>query len=140
MLNFTIKIHRVGTIYSKPHLFILNKGNNSGKPRKEPFTNSFVILFQNEQDCEDMLNIAESLWKSKYWHQFLCGSVISFLRLPDFKKELIPKAKIMMEEYEEHLRFVEELKLKALKEKQFQENMNLINDYYRVVLHRYSNR
>ena len=140
MLNFTIKIHRVGTIYTKPHLFILNKGNNSGKPRKEPFTNSFVILFQNEQDCEDMLNIAESLWKSKYWHQFLCGSVISFLRLPDFKKELIPKAKIMMEEYEEHLRFVEELKLKALKEKQFQENMNLINDYYRVVLHRYSNR
>ncbi len=140
MLNFTIKIHRVGTIYSKPHLFILNKGNNSGKPRKEPFTNSFVILFQHEQDCEDMLNIAESLWKSKYWHQFLCGSVISFLRLPDFKKELIPKAKIMMEEYEEHLRFVEELKLKALKEKQFQENMNLINDYYRVVLHRYSNR
>ena len=140
MLNFTIKIHRVGTIYTKPHLFILNKGNNSGKPRKEPFTNSFVILFQNEQDCEDMLNIAESLWKSKYWHQFLCGSVISFLRLPDFKKELIPKAKIMMEEYEEHLRFVEELKLKALKEKQFQENMNLINDYYRVVLHRYSKR
>ena len=140
MLNFTVKIHRVGTIYSKSHLFILNKGNNSGKPRKEPFTNSFVILFQNEQDCEDMLNIAESLWKSKYWHQFLCGSVISFLRLPDFKKELIPKAKIMMEEYEEHLRFVEELKLKALKEKQFQENMNLINDYYRVVLHRYSNR
>ncbi len=140
MLNFTIKIHRVGTIYSKPHLFILNKGNNSGKPRKEPFTNSFVILFQNEQDCEDMLNIAESLWKSKYWHQFLCGSVISFLRLPDFKKELIPKAKIMMEEYEEHLRLIEALKLKALKEKQFQENMNLINDYYRVVLHRYSKR
>ncbi len=140
MLNFTIKIHRVGTIYPKPHLFILNKGNNSGKPRKEPFTNSFVILFQNEQDCEDMLNIAESLWKSKYWHQFLCGSVISFLRLPDFKKELIPKAKIMMEEYEEHLRIVEELKFKALKEKQFQENMNLINDYYRVVLHRYSRK
>lgn len=140
MQNFTIKIHRVGTIYTKPHLFILNKGNNSGKPRKEPYTNSFVILFQNEQDCEDMLNIAESLMKSKYWQQFLCGSVIPFLRLPDFKRQLIPKAKIMMEEYEEHLKEVEALKLKALKEKQFLENMNLINDYYRGVLHRYSNR
>ena len=140
MQNFTIKIHRVGTIYTKPHLFILNKGNNSGKPRKEPYTNSFVILFQNEQDCEDMLNIAESLMKSKYWLQFLCGSAIPFLRLPDFKRQLIPKAKIMMEEYEEHLREVEALKLKVLKEKQFLENMNLINDYYRGILHRYSNR
>ena len=87
MLNFIIKTHRVGTIYTKPHLFILNKGMNSGKPQKEPFTNSFVLLFQNEDECESLFFIAYSLWKTKFWHQFLCGSVIPFLRLPDFKKE-----------------------------------------------------
>ena len=140
MLNFIIKTHRVGTIYSKPHLFILNKGMNSGKPQKEPFTNSFVILFQNEQDSDDIFHIAFSLWKTKYWHQLLCGSVIPFLRLPDFKRELSIKAKIMMEEYEAHLKHVEALKLLALKEKQFQENMKLIDDMRRVVLHRYSNK
>ena len=46
MLNLIIKTHRVGTIYTKPHLFILNKGMNSGKPQKEPFTNSFVVFFK----------------------------------------------------------------------------------------------
>jgi len=87
MLNFIIKTHKNGIIYNKPHLFILNKGMNSGKPQKEPFTNSFVILFQNEEDCENVFWIAYSLWKSKFWHQHLVGSVISFLRLNDFKKE-----------------------------------------------------
>ena len=54
MTNFIIKTNRVGTIYSKPHLFLLNKGMNSGKPQKEPFTNSFVVIFDLEQDCENL--------------------------------------------------------------------------------------
>jgi len=58
MTNFIIKTHRVGTIYSKPHLFLLNKGMNSGKPQKEPFTNSFVVIFDLEQDCENLFFIA----------------------------------------------------------------------------------
>ena len=87
MLNFIIKTHRVGTIYTKPHLFVLNKGMNSGKPQKAPFTNSFVIIFQNEEDCESVFFIAYSLWQTKFWHPFLVGSVIPFLRLNDFKKE-----------------------------------------------------
>ena len=52
MTNFIVKTHRKDTSYSKPHLFILNKGLNSGKPQKEPFTNSFVIIFQQDEDCE----------------------------------------------------------------------------------------
>jgi hypothetical protein len=140
MLNFIIKTHRVGTIYTKPHLFILNKGMNSGKPQKEPFTNSFVIIFQNEDDCESLFFIAYSLWKTKFWHQFLCGSVIPFLRLPDFKKEFFPKAKIMMEEHEQHVKHIAALKLLEQKEKQFHENINLINDMRRVILYRYCNK
>jgi hypothetical protein len=137
MLNFIIKTHRVGTIYTKPHLFILNKGMNSGKPQKEPFTNSFVIIFQNEEDCESVFFIAYSLWQTKFWHQFLVGSVIPFLRLPDFKNEFIPKASLMMAEHEEHKKNVAALKLLEQKEKQFHENINLINDMRRVILYRY---
>jgi hypothetical protein len=137
MLNFIIKTHRVGTIYTKPHLFVLNKGMNSGKPQKEPFTNSFVIIFQNEEDCESVFFIAYSLWQTKFWHPFLVGSVIPFLRLPDFKNEFIPKASLMMAEHEEHKKNVAALKLLEQKEKQFQENINLINDMRRVILYRY---
>jgi uncharacterized protein YutE (UPF0331/DUF86 family) len=45
-----------------------------------------------------------------------------------------------MEEYEAHVKHVAALKLLELKEKQFHENINLINDMRRVIVHRYSNR
>jgi predicted ribosome quality control (RQC) complex YloA/Tae2 family protein len=137
MLNFIIKTHRKGTIYAKPHLFILNKGMNSGKPQREPFTNSFVIIFQNEEDCENLFWIAFSLWKSKFWHQHLIGSVIPFLRLSDFKNEFTPKSNVLMQEHEEHKKNVAALKLLEQKEAQFHQNINLINDIRRVIVYRY---
>ena len=137
MPNFIIKTHRVGTIYTKPHLFVLNKGMNSGKPQKEQFTNSFVVIFEKEEDCESLFFVAYSLWQTKFWHPFLVGSVIPFLRLPDFKKEFNPQASLMMLEYEQHLKNVAALKLLEQKEKQFHENINLINDMRRVILYRY---
>lgn len=140
MPNFIIKTYQKDTVYNDNRIFILNKGMNSGKPSKEPFTNSFVIIFDTNEDCENMYWIAYSLWKSKFWHQHLVGSVISFLRFPDFKKEFFSKSKLLMQEHEEHLKHVAALKLLELKEKQFHENMNLINDMRRVILHRYCNR
>ncbi|WP_445713844.1 DUF6943 family protein [Flavobacterium sp.] len=140
MQNFIIKTHRVGTIYSKPHLFLLNKGMNSGKPQKEPFTNSFVVIFDLEQDCENLYFVAYSLWQTKFWHQHLVGSVIPFLRLNDCKKEFFVKSKVMMQEHEEHVKHIAALKILEQKEKQFHENINLINDMRRVILHRYCNR
>ncbi len=137
MLNFIIKTHRLGTVYTKPHLFVLNKGMNSGKPQKEPFTNSFVIILQNQEDLESLFFIAYSLWQTKFWHPFLVGSVIPFLRLPDFKNEFNPKASLMMSEHNEHLKNVAALKLLEQKEKQFHQNINLINDLRKVILYRY---
>ena len=85
---YNIKTHVRGTDYKKPHYYILNKGLNSGKPNKEPYTNSFVVLCNSEQELEDLFWISYSLWKCKFWHQFLIGSVIPFIRIGDFKKEL----------------------------------------------------
>ena len=137
MPNFIIKTHRKDTTYSKPHLFILNKGMNSGKPQKEQFTNSFVVIFEKEEDCESLFFVAYSLWQTKFWHQFLIGSVIPFLRLLDFKKEFNPQASLMMLEHEQHLKNVEALKLLEKKEKQYKEDINLINDLRRAILYRY---
>jgi hypothetical protein len=137
MTNFIVKTHRKDTLYKKPHLFILNKGMNSGKPQKEPFTNSFVIVFQEEKDCKNFYYIAYSLWKSNFWKQYLTGSVIPFLRLPDFKKEFNPRAQTMMEKHEQHLKHIETIKLLQQKENQFQQNLKLINDLRRVIMYRY---
>jgi hypothetical protein len=137
MPNFIIKTHQKDTVYTKPHLFILNKGMNSGKPQKEPFANSFVVIFSNEEDCENIFFIAYSLWQTKFWHQYLVGSVIPFLRLPDFKKEFNPQASLMMVEHEQHQKNVAALKLLEKKEKQYKEDINLINDIRRTILYRY---
>ena len=140
MLNFIIRTHRVGTIYAKPHLFILNKGMNSGKPQKEPFTNSFVILFENESDFETIYLTAFALWKTKFWYSFLVGSVIPFLTLNDVRKEFSKKVNQEIKDHEEHLKNVQTLKLLEQSEKQFHENLKLINDMRRVILYRYCNR
>jgi hypothetical protein len=140
MPNFIIKTHRKDTAYSKPHLFILNKGMNSGKPQNTPFTNSFVVIFEKEEDCESLFFVAYSLWQTKFWHQFLIGSVIPFLRLPDFKKEFNPQASLMMVEHEQHLKNVVALKLLEKKEKQYKEDMMLINDLRKAILYRYNRK
>ncbi len=137
MPNFIIKTHRKDTIYLKPHLFILNKGMNSGKPQKEQFTNSFVVIFEKEEDCESLFFVAYSLWQTKFWHPFLIGSVIPFLRLPDFKKEFNPQASLMLLEHEQHLKNVAALKLLEKKEKQYKEDIMLINDIRKAILYRY---
>ncbi len=137
MLDFIIKTHKKDTRYSTSHFFILNKGVNSGKPQKEPFTNSFVITFQNETDCENCYFIAYSLWKTNFWHQYLIGSVIPFIRLYDFRKEFNPRCTQAMQEYEQHLKNVAALKLLEQKEKEFQDNINLINDLRKDILHQY---
>ena len=140
MPNFITKSHKVGTIYTQPHLFVLNKGLNSGKPQKEPFKNSFVVIFKNETDCQSIYFVAYSLWQTKFWHPHLVGSVIPFLRLTDFSKEFNSKASLMMQEHEEHQKNIATLKLLEQKEKQFHENINLINDLRRVILYRYCKR
>ena len=137
MPNFIIKTHQKDTLYKGNQVFILNKGMNSGKPQKEPFTNSFVIIFSNEEDLETVYWLAYSLWKSKFWHQSLCGSAIPFLRIKDFKKDFTSKVREMLQDFEAHQKDLKALRLLELKEEQFHQNINRINDMRRVILHRY---
>ena len=140
MPNFIIKTHQKDTIYKGNQLYILNTGMNSGKPQKEPFTNSFVIMLPNEEDTETVYWLAYSLWKSKFWHQFLIGSVIPFLRIKDFKKDFDSKVNEMMQEHELHQKQVKALRLLELQETQFQKNILLINEMRRVILNRYCSK
>ena len=138
MPSFIIKTHRVEMIYTKPHLFILNKGMNSGKPQKEPFTNSFVIIFEKQEDAENIYFVAYSLWKSKFWHQFLIGSVIPFLRIKDIEKEFYKRVELICNEFEDHKKNIAALKLLEEQENHFNKNLKLINDIRKVIIYKYS--
>jgi hypothetical protein len=110
---------------------------NSGKPQKEPFTNSFVIIFPDEKDAETVYWLAYSLWKSNFWHQFLIGSVIPFLRINDFKKDFDYKVNEMLQEHELHHKQVQALILLEQKEDRLHKNIILINEMRRVILSHY---
>jgi hypothetical protein len=137
MPNFIIKTHQKDTTYKGNQIFILNKGMNSGKPQKEPFTNSFVIMFPDEKDSETVYWLAYSLWKSNFWHQFLIGSVIPFLRITDFKKDFDSKVNEMMQEHELHQKQIQALRLLEQKKNQLHQNIGLINEMRRAILNRY---
>jgi len=137
MPNFIIKTHQKDTPYKGNQIFILNKGMNSGKPQKETFTNSFVILCPDEKDAETVYWLAYSLWKSNFWHQFLIGSVIPFLWINDFKKDFDCKVNEMMQEHELHQKQIQALRLLEQKEDQLHKNINLINQMRRAILNRY---
>lgn len=115
MTYHNVCTHQKDRIYSQPHFFILNKGNNSGKPLKEPCPNCFVITVKTEEEAENLYWIALSLWKSKLWHQYLVGSVIPFIRLNEFKTTFRNKVHVIYKEHNKHLENVEKLKeLEAL--------------------------
>ena len=137
MQNLTIRSHKPTNTYRNHNLFILNKGLNSGKPMHEPCANCFVIACENAQDKESYYWLSYSLWKSKYWHLHLVGSVIPFLRIHDFKKQFEIKTRIMIQEHEQHSNNIKALRLLEQQEMQFQKNLVLINDMKRVILHRY---
>lgn len=137
MPNFIIKTHQKSTEYTSRHIFILSKGLNSGKPQKEPFTNSFVILFEKEADAETVYWLAYSLWKARFWHQSLVGSVILFLRINDFKKNFNSKVTEMLQEHELHRKQVQALRLLEEKEEQLLQSIVIINEMRRVILSNY---
>lgn len=137
MLNFIMKTHQKGTVYKGNQIFILNKGLNSGKPQKEPFTNSFVIHFSNLEDTETVYWLAYSLWKAKFWHPSLKGSVIPFLTIQDFKKDFSRKVDEILKEHELHKKQIQALRLLEQKEDQLYQNIALINKMRKTILNWY---
>ena len=89
MCTFILKSYNQKIEIEKPHFFILNKGNNSGKPLLSPCPNCFVIQFENMDDKECVYWILWCLWQSKAFYPFLRGSVIPFITIGDFQKLLI---------------------------------------------------
>ena len=137
MSSFSIKSHRPGVVYSIPHFFILNKGNNSGKPLTVPCPNCFVIHFQCEEVKEQIYWLSYSLWQSKAFYPFLRGSVIPFVVLRDVKFCLqdglnkVDKNPAQFEKAVAALRSLEAM------EKQYKQNLLLIANAKRMLFYKY---
>ena len=103
MFTFRLKTYNQKEEIRNPHFFILNKGNNSGKPLLNPCPNCFVIQFSNEDEKEQVYWLLFCLWQSKAFYQYLRGSVIPFIVLRDIKsciQENLEKAAIKPAQFE----------------------------------------
>ena len=88
MFSFKLKTHKLNTNYSEPHFFILNKGNHSGKPMNDHCPNCFVCVCSSEEEKEMLYWLVMGLCQGRVFEQYLCGSVIPFIRINDVKKAL----------------------------------------------------
>lgn len=140
MRNITIITHKTGRAYLGPHLFILCKGRNSGKPLREACANCFVVQFPDWSDFDAYYYLAYSLWKAKFWHYYLVGSVILFIRLFEFKKAFADKAEALSREQAKHTKNIQALRLLEHREADFLKKLRLISEMRRVILFNFTNQ
>lgn len=126
MCTFIIKSYRSGVVFKMPHFFILNKGNNSGKPLLSPCPNCFVIQFQSEEEKEQVYWLLYSLWQSKAFYPYLRGSVIPFVVLRDIKECLTDAMEKMEANLGQFKKTVEALRSLEAMENKFKQNLKLI--------------
>lgn len=89
MSQVFVKHFRVGMQPVRYSLFVLSKGENAGKPLREPCPNCFSLVARSRADREKIYWIFYGLWQVGYFKMFLVGSVIPFLRIVDLKTIVI---------------------------------------------------
>ncbi len=85
MKTIRIKTHKMKNTYNDYYFFILSKGLNAGKPLDKPCPNCFVLLTKSEEEKNQLYWLCFGLWQGNFFHPFLTGSVIPFIRLDDLK-------------------------------------------------------
>lgn len=104
MLN--IRTHKMRNTYTQPHFFILSKGNNSGKPMEKPCPNCFVCICSDEEEKRHLFWLFYGLWQGMFFHPFITGSVIPFVRLDDIKqvvKEALLKIELNPQQFSKNI-------------------------------------
>jgi hypothetical protein len=140
MQTFIVKSANTKEEIRKPHFYVLNKGMNSGKPLLLPCPNCFKIETENEVFKETLYWVSFALWRSKAFHPFLIGSVIPFIRIGDFKQLISEKLEVVELNPASFAETVKKLQFIELKEKQFKENLVLIQELKRAYVYKYFNK
>lgn len=117
--------------------YILSKGLNSGKPLLTPCPNSFVCICKSQGQKDFYFWLHFGLWKAKYFHQLLTGSVIPFIRLSDLKNEILTQAEKVGKQEKEYKSTVDKIKQLEEKERAIRQNLALINDLKRAMIYRH---
>jgi hypothetical protein len=137
MQTFILKTHKIGKDYVNPHFFILNKGNNSGKPLENHCANCFVMEFKTLEEKESYYWLFFGLWQSKTFHQYLRGSVIPFIILDDVKSCIKSFGAEVLSNSSQFQKSIASLRTLEEVEKNYKKNLLLIAEAKRLVFYKY---
>ena len=140
MKTYNIKTYRNGFETKNPHFYILNKGMNSGKPLEMPCANCFSLSCNSEADKEFYFWLLFGVWRTKAFHPFLRGTVIPFITLTNLKKCIQTGSEQANQDLEKYQKNIKALKFLDLKEKQFHQNLQLIEETRRMIFYKYRRR
>ncbi|MBS1564536.1 MAG: hypothetical protein JST39_09095 [Bacteroidetes bacterium] len=90
-----------------PHsFFLLSKGENSGFPRLEPWTNSFMLTCGRASDFEFYYWLCMGIWRAGRFRIRQRGSVIPCIRIADVHELLREVAPLIRRRWEEYKKLV----------------------------------
>ena len=138
MCYFTLKSYSQKSEISKPHFFILNKGNNSGKPLLSPCPNCFTIQFESTEDKEQAYWLLFCLWQSKTFYPYLRGSVIPFIILRDMKKCIQSGLDKSDRNPEQFQKMVATFQSMNQLENQYRQNLKTIEKAKQLIVYRFN--
>ena len=138
MCNFRLKSYNQKEEISNPHFFILNKGNNSGKPLVSPCPNCFTIQFTSTEDKEQAYWLIFCLWQSKTFYQYLRGSVIPFIILRDMKNCIQSALDKSDRNPEQFKKMVATFQSMNQLENQYRQNLKTIEKAKQIIVYKFN--
>ena len=129
MCTYSLKSYNQKDEIRKSHFFILNKGNNSGKPLALPCPNCFVIIAENQEQADRLRTLCYALWRCRAFEQHLHGSVIPFITIRSFRSILAFHIPIIEQYAADFAKTVQALKLLEEREQQLTKTLRFVSEY-----------
>lgn len=93
MLSFTLKTWREATPAEPYSFYVLNKGNNCGKPAYKPWRNCFMLTAEDSAESEFYYWLTYCSWLTKRFEPYLRGSVIPFITIHHVKEVILESSR-----------------------------------------------
>lgn len=137
MENFKVRTYNSEKQTPENALFILSRGRNAGKPLFEPCPNCFILYCKNFEDAENLYWTFFTLWKNRFFHPYLCGSVILMLRLCELKKVMQNFIIPSLYKMEQNKKILSDIKAVYQLEQKFSQQLQQLSELRSVLVRKY---
>lgn len=84
-MKATVTTYQKGQLYCGLHFFVQCKGENSGRPLRQPIANCWVVTVEQPEDLDRYYYLSYALWLAGGFKIYLRGSVIPFMVIHEYK-------------------------------------------------------